>query len=253
MGNSMTYKKNAKIVIVDDEINICEMLSDYLTMDGFEVKYYTDPTKFADEMKFYNQDNLDLLVLDLMMPKMDGFQLMEMLNSREETRHIPRIVVSAFPSDDNVKEVFKYGAIQFIEKPISLQKFSYQVKTLLRVKLYEDNNRCIIDLLKEKNKKLMDEVIEKDKVISANSPDNIGKIHSNLDVISHMININYNLLKNYVTIKGRDEKFKESGDYDILLDMLVSFKALFDKRQEIEVISDFLLKAAGINGTSSEG
>ena len=249
----MTYKRNAKIVIVDDEINICEMLSDYLTMEGFEVKYYTDPTKFADEMKFYNQDNLDLLVLDLMMPKMDGFQLMEMLNSREETRHIPRIVVSAFPSDDNVKEVFKYGAIQFIEKPISLQKLSYQVKTLLRVKLYEDNNRCIIELLKEKNKKLMDEVIEKDKVISANNPDNLGKIHSNLDVISHMININYNLLKNYVTIKGRDENFKESGDYDILLDMLVSFKALFDKRQEIEVISDFLLKAAGVNNGSAEG
>ena len=99
----------------------------------------------------------------------------------------------------------------------------------------------------------MDEVIEKDKVISANSPDNIGKIHSNLDVISHMININYNLLKNYVTIKGRDEQFKQSSDYDILLDMLVQFKALFDKRQEIEVISDFLLKAAGINNTSSEG
>ena len=42
------------------------MLSDYLTMEGFEVKYYTDPTKFADELKFYNHDNLDLLVLDLM-------------------------------------------------------------------------------------------------------------------------------------------------------------------------------------------
>ena len=60
-----------------------------------------------------------------------------------------------------------------------------------------------------------------------------------------MININYNLLKNYVTIKGRDEQFKQSSDYDILLDMLVQFKALFDKRQEIEVISDFLLKSVG--------
>ena len=98
----------------------------------------------------------------------------------------------------------------------------------------------------------MDEVIEKDKVISSNNPENIGKINSNLDVISHMININYNLLKNYVTIKGRDEKFKESGDYDILLDMLVQFKALFDKRQEIEVISEFLLKSAGVNNGSAE-
>ena len=107
-----------QVLVVDDEVINREMLGFMLASD-YVVLYAEDGEDALQKIR-ENSHTLSLVLLDLMMPKLDGFQLMDMLNSREETRHIPRIVVSAFPSDDNVKEVFKYGAIQFIEKPISL-------------------------------------------------------------------------------------------------------------------------------------
>jgi len=234
----MIYKKNAKIIIIDDEIEICEMLKQVLNLEKFETKYYIDSTKFIDEFKFYNHENLDLIIIDLMMPKIDGFQLLDVMNSREDTRYIPKMVISAYQSDENMKEVYKYGAIQFIEKPITIDKFLYQVKTLLRVKLYEDNNRKIIELLKEKNKKLLEDINIKNK---GRVPEvNIKNIDNNLETISHLININFNLLKNFITICGKNSEFSKSKEYEILLDILVSMKALYDKRDEIDDISSFL-------------
>ncbi|HOF02083.1 MAG TPA: response regulator [Spirochaetota bacterium] len=237
----MIYKKNAKILIIDDEIEICEMLKQVLTLEKFETKYYIDSTKFVEEFKFYNHENLDLIIIDLMMPKVDGFQLLDIMNSREDTRYIPKMVISAYQSDDNMKEVYKYGAIQFIEKPIAIDKFLYQVKTLLRVKLYEDNNRKIIELLKEKNKKLLEDINLKNKGrIPEVAEVDIKNIDNNLETISHLININFNLLKNFITICGKKSEFSKSKEYEILLDILVSMKALYDKKDEIDKISSFL-------------
>ncbi|HQJ06262.1 MAG TPA: hypothetical protein PLI57_07775, partial [Spirochaetota bacterium] len=159
----------------------------------------------------------------------------------EDTRYIPKMVISAYQSDDNMKEVYKYGAIQFIEKPIAIDKFLYQVKTLLRVKLYEDNNRKIIELLKEKNKKLLEDINLKNKGrIPEVAEVDIKNIDNNLETISHLININFNLLKNFITICGKKSEFSKSKEYEILLDILVSMKALYDKKDEIDKISSFL-------------
>ncbi len=233
----MIYKKNAKIVIIDDEIEICEMLKYALQQEKFEVKFYIDPKKFKEEFSFYNHDNLDLVILDLMMPNTDGFQILELFNSREDTRYIPKMVISAYQTDDNIKEVYKYGAIQFLEKPIAIERFIYQVKTLLRIKLYEDNNRCIIDLLKDKNKKLIEEINNKTCVLPQ---DKINSIDNILESIENLIQINFNLLKTFVSMLGKKEEYKKSKDYEILLDILVSMKALDDKREDIKKISQFL-------------
>lgn len=233
----MIYKKNAKIVIIDDEIEICEMLKYALQQEKFEVKIYIDPRKFKEEFNFYNYDNLDLVIIDLMMPNTDGFEILELLNSKEDTRYIPKMVISAYQTDDNIKEVYKYGAIQFLEKPIALDRFIYQVKTLLRIKLYEDNNRLIINLLKEKNKKLIQEINNKRCILPQDKIDNIDNI---LESIENLIEINFNLLKTFISLLGKKEEYKNNKDYEILLDILVSMKALDDKREEIKKISQFL-------------
>ncbi|HOV14909.1 MAG TPA: response regulator, partial [Spirochaetota bacterium] len=116
----MIYKKNAKIVVIDDEKDTCELLRDIFEQENFNVMFYTDSQKFVNDLPNYNYDNLDLVIVDLMMPKVDGFQVMNLLNSKETTRYIPKMVISAFQSKDNLKDAYNYGAIQFIEKPFSI-------------------------------------------------------------------------------------------------------------------------------------
>ncbi|HPO51036.1 MAG TPA: response regulator, partial [Spirochaetota bacterium] len=103
----MVYKKNAKIVVIDDEKDICELLDIVFQQEDFEVTFYTDSQKFVEDFPKFNHNNLDLVMVDLMMPKVDGFQIMELLNSKENTRYIPKIVISAFQSRDNLKEAYK--------------------------------------------------------------------------------------------------------------------------------------------------
>ena len=179
-------------------------------------------------------------MVDLMMPKVDGFQILELFNSRENTRYIPKIVISAFQSQDNLKEAYKYGAIQFIEKPLSIEYLIYQVKTLLRIKLYEDNNRCIIDLLQEKNKKMSDEIERNNK---SNEIRDLTQIENNLEKVTKLIKTNYSLIENlFVMLNGKYPDLKNSKEYEVIKEIEKNIKLLFDKRVDIDTISNFLKK-----------
>ncbi|MCG8570651.1 MAG: response regulator [Spirochaetes bacterium] len=233
----MIYKKNAHIIVIDDEIEICEIIKSVLEGEGFLVKAYSDSRKFVEEIGFYNNDTLDLIILDLMMPEYDGFQVLELLNSKKETRFIPKIVISAFPSQENIKDVYQYGAIQFIQKPLAIEELIYQVKTLLRIKLYEDNNRIMIKLLKDKNKKLISEIEKRNVLLSEQEVDKIG---NNLDTMSRLIHINFQLFKMiYNKLKDHELQIIDEGK-DLLEELLLSSKALDDKKEELEEISNFL-------------
>jgi len=237
----MIYKKNARIIIIDDEKEICEMIKTVLLQeDKFDIITYIDSEKFVEDYKNYDNDNLDLVIIDLMMPKFDGFQILELLNSRENTRFIPKVVMSAFQSRENISEVYKYGAIQFIEKPIYLENLIYQIKTLLRIKLYEDNNRCIIDLLKEKNKQIADEIDKKNQFIG-NA--NINKIENNLETISRLIHVSHSILKSFDSImNNKFPQIIKSEEYKVLNEVLNTLENLDEKRNILDRISDFLKK-----------
>jgi len=151
------YKKNANIVIIDDEIQVSELVKELLiaTDENFKIEIFNDSSKFVEKIETYNNDNLDLILVDIMMPKYDGIQILEKLNSKRETQYIPKVVMSAYADNENLKTIYNFGAIMFIEKPFSnLAYFSNQIKNLLKIKLYDDYNRSLIDLLKQQNKKM---------------------------------------------------------------------------------------------------
>lgn len=236
----MVYKKNAKIVVIDDEADICDLLKLVLEEEEFHVTIYSDSKKFSDDFVNYTSDNLDLVIVDLMMPKMDGFQIMELLNSKESTRYIPKIVISAYQSKDNLKEAYNYGAIQFVEKPIAIEHFIYQVKTLLRIKLYEDNNRCIIDLLQEKNKKMTEEIAKLNK---SEGNRELEGIESNLEGVSKLIKVNYEIIENFfVMLKERYPDLTKSKENEVMSEIEKNMKLLFDKRVDLDALSNFMKK-----------
>jgi DNA-binding response OmpR family regulator len=74
----------------------------------------------------------DLILLDLLMPKISGFDFLEEIRGNERTRNTPVIVISALTDEDNVSRIMKMGAVDFVKKPIDLQYLVEKVEAVLK-------------------------------------------------------------------------------------------------------------------------
>lgn len=114
------------ILIVDDEKEICDLIEIYLTQEGYEViKRYNAFTIIQD----IERNNIDLVILDMMMPEIDGIQALEFIR---EKFNIPIIIVSAKSSDDDKIEGLLKGADDYVSKPFNTMELVARVKSQLR-------------------------------------------------------------------------------------------------------------------------
>ena len=117
-----------KILVVDDEIYIVHILDFSLGMEGYEVLTALDGEQ-ALEMARAEQP--DLIVLDIMMPKLDGYETCKLLKADDKTRHIPVILLSAKGRHTDQKIGYEVGADDYITKPFSPRKLVERINTLL--------------------------------------------------------------------------------------------------------------------------
>ncbi len=124
-----------KILIIDDEINICESIKMILEYENYEVEYFTDPTK---ALKKIEEENFDAILLDIQMPKLNGFEVLSRL--KEEGKNIPTVIISAHGNLENAVKATKLGAFDFIEKPIDRDKLLITVRNAVgKHKLLKEN------------------------------------------------------------------------------------------------------------------
>ncbi len=120
----MTESKK-KILIVDDEADLVELLQVLLEQKGYEVFTAFDGQEGLDKVK---EKRPDLVVLDVMMPKMDGYQMCRLLKFDEELRQIPVILLTARGQERDKKTGRDVGADDYMTKPFEnaelLQKIS---------------------------------------------------------------------------------------------------------------------------------
>lgn len=102
-----------KILIIEDDLSIAELQRDYLEISGFEVKVCTDGIQGLNALK---KEKYDLVILDIMLPKMGGF---EILKSIEENKDMPVLLVSAKKDEIDKIKGFSLGADDYITKPFS--------------------------------------------------------------------------------------------------------------------------------------
>lgn len=120
--------KNANILIVDDEAGIRELLSEILQEEGYRT---TTAESVAEAMKIRQNMTPDLVLLDVWLPDGDGISLLkEWVNLSLLT--MPVIVMSGHASVDTAVEATKIGALDFLEKPISLQKLLPAIKRAIK-------------------------------------------------------------------------------------------------------------------------
>ena len=123
-----------KILIVEDDIAISEMVRNYLIKDGFIVTTAFDGEEAIH--KYFNSD-FDLILLDLMMPKLDGIETMKIIREKSS---IPILIMSAKDSDVDKAIGLGLGADDYIAKPFSMIEFSARIKSAIRRSTKYSNN-----------------------------------------------------------------------------------------------------------------
>jgi DNA-binding response OmpR family regulator len=116
-----------KILLVEDDINLGQILGEYLTIKGYETRLCRDGE--AGWQAYKNQD-FDLCILDVMMPKMDGFTLAERI--RKNDAKIPIIFLTAKSLKEDAIKGFNLGADDYIIKPFSMEELLLRLKAILR-------------------------------------------------------------------------------------------------------------------------
>lgn len=123
-------KRNTKILVVDDSETNLVLLEAVLEDDGFDVEIAFSVKDAEDSLK---KSVPDLILLDLLMPNENGFDLLKKLKSNESLSHIPIIIVTAFANDENKVIAKDLGAVDIIEKPINIPDFLNKVHKALPI------------------------------------------------------------------------------------------------------------------------
>jgi two-component system alkaline phosphatase synthesis response regulator PhoP len=119
---------NKKVLLVDDEKDIVEFLQYNLKQEGFDVIYGYDGYEALEKLA----ENPDLIILDIMMPKMNGYEVCKKIRARKEFEHTPVIFLTAKSGEMDEILGLELGANDYIQKPLSPKKLIARVKANLR-------------------------------------------------------------------------------------------------------------------------
>jgi len=141
---------NAKILIVDDQMSNVELLDQLLSETGYTC--VTSTTKSEEVCALHRKNNYDLILLDLLMPGMDGFQVMEALQAENPENYIPVLVITAKPA--HKLRALEVGAKDFVSKPFELVEVKTRIRNMLEVRMLyktvENHNKVLEETVQER-------------------------------------------------------------------------------------------------------
>ncbi len=117
------------VYFIEDDTSIHSLLKATLELDGLDVEGFKDDREFFDMLK---KKKPDLLVLDLMLPGMSGYEILDTLKSDPKYKDIPVIILSALADEVDVVKGLNYGAVDYIGKPFGILEFMSRVRSSLR-------------------------------------------------------------------------------------------------------------------------
>jgi DNA-binding response OmpR family regulator len=120
-----------RILVVDDEEDNVEIISHFLEQEGYRVDRAYDGEQALEAVRRHNND-VDLIVLDIMMPGKDGYEVVQALRSRAETEHIPIIFLSAKIEEEDQVKGLMLGADAYLTKPVPPAVVLANVRAVLR-------------------------------------------------------------------------------------------------------------------------
>jgi putative two-component system response regulator len=162
----MTTQSNSSILIIDDNVDNIQVAMNILREDGYNFSFATQGQEAlalleSDVKKF------DLILLDIMMPGMDGFHICHLIKENPEVQDIPIIFLTAKVDVDSISEGFSSGAVDFISKPFHADELIARVRTHLQLYharlLLQQHNIALETKIKYTKKRLLTELEENQK------------------------------------------------------------------------------------------
>ena len=118
-----------RILVVDDEPDICEYMTLLLTQNGFEVTALTNP---LDVIETQRADQYHIVILDLMMPKLNGIEVLDQIRKIDDD--IAIVIFTGYPSVDTAVQSLKHNVSDYIKKPFDVDEFNDTIETILKNK-----------------------------------------------------------------------------------------------------------------------
>ena len=172
VGLRRTCMPNEKILLVDDEEHNLKLLARWLMPLGYTTEFASNGEEAVQAVR---DSRPDLIILDIMMPVMDGYEACRTMRSISETTNIPVIMVTALSDRDSKLKGLSVGANDFLSKPIDQTELTIRVKNLLKIKAFDD-------FLLNHNQILAEEVRERTRDLKIMSNDMVRKLSAAAEV-----------------------------------------------------------------------
>jgi CheY-like chemotaxis protein/anti-sigma regulatory factor (Ser/Thr protein kinase) len=221
-----------KVLIIDDESINIDVLCGILD-NKYEILVALDGKSAIDIL---NHEKVDLILLDIMMPNMDGFETCEKIKENENLKNIPIIFSTAKTDEDSIENAYKVGAVDYIVKPLKAKEVIARVKNHIFINSKKQE-------LEEKVQKEVEKNIAKEKILVQKSK--IASIGEMMDAVAHqwkqpigIINmivaqiVLKDKMKKDITsqdIQGLEVKVREQTTH--MNDTLNSFRKFFSEKQ----------------------
>jgi putative two-component system response regulator len=159
---------NAHILIIDDIVDNIQVAMNFLKEDHYDFSFATHG---AEALKLLEQDTVkfDLILLDIMMPGLDGFEVCRRIKQAPETKDIPIIFLTAKVDVDSINKGFDLGAVDYINKPFHADELLARVRTHIQLyrakRLLQENNIALETKIKYEHKRLLTELENNQKEI----------------------------------------------------------------------------------------
>jgi DNA-binding response OmpR family regulator len=127
----MKKNQTSRILVIDDSSTNIVLLEAILNGQGYEIE---TAQSVKEAYQIIKKETVNLILLDLLMPRVSGYDFLKEIKSNQSTKNIPVIIVSAVADADNRKKSMELGALDFINKPIDIQFFIEKIDTILRRK-----------------------------------------------------------------------------------------------------------------------
>ena len=210
---------SSKLLVIDDDTNICEMLRVYLENEGYEVKTANDGAEGVAYFKMYEPD---LVLLDIMLPRKDGWQVCREIR---EISTKPIIMVTAKGEVFDKVLGFELGADDFLVKPLEMKELSVRVKAMLR--------RCATH-----ETTVDDETVKFDNIEISRLKYELKIKGKSVDIPPKELELLYFLASNYNRVFTRDQLLDKVWGFDYLGDSRTVDVHVKRLREKLEDVSD---------------
>ena len=220
------------ILVVEDDKNLRKLITTYLQRN----KYNTyEATNGEEALNVLDQSYIDLIVSDIMMPKMDGYELIKSL--REAKYDVPILIITAKSEIEDKKEGFLLGADDYMVKPIDIEEMLLRIQVLLRrSKSASEKKIQIGDLLLNYNQL---SVIKKDKVYNLAQKEfyllykllsTPNTIFTRQELIEEVWGLESDSDYRTVDVKRIREKMKDVDEFEIVTIRGIGYKAIIHEK-----------------------